>query len=185
MKVYFISGNKNKVKEVKAIVSKLSSTIEIEQKQIDLPEIQELSAKEIIAEKLNEAKKQGVYPCFCEDVSLEIDCLNGFPGPLIKWFIKSLGTKGVSELVSKYDDASAKASCHIGYYDGVDFHFFAGEVEGSIGEVEGESAFGFDPIFTSKDLDKTFAEMSADEKNSLSHRALAVKELVEFIDKSK
>ena len=95
MKLYFLTGNTNKFSEAKAILP------EIEQINLDLVEIQELDAKKIIRSKLDQAIKESPEKrFFCEDTSLYINCLEQLPGPLIKWFLQSLGTQGIYDIVS-------------------------------------------------------------------------------------
>ena len=86
MKIYFVTGNKNKLKEVQMIMP------EVESLELDLPEIQELDHKKVVEYKLNEAKKyKPGLNLMVEDLSVEVDGMNGLPGPLIKWFLKSVG----------------------------------------------------------------------------------------------
>ena len=98
MALHFITGNEYKLKEAQMIVPNIDNIT------LDLPEIQSLDQKEIIASKLKEATKEHEGEFFIEDVSLYIECLNGFPGPLVKWFLKSLGTQGIADLVQKYNN---------------------------------------------------------------------------------
>ena len=85
---------------------------------MDLPEIQELDTKKIIEAKLDEAIKNNQGRFFCEDTSLSIECLNGLPGPLIKWFIESIGNQGIWDLVKDKENKKAVGKTSIGYYDG-------------------------------------------------------------------
>jgi len=175
--VYFITGNQNKLKEVQAIISGVEGI------EMDLPEIQSLDPQEIITEKLKEAVKEKEGSYFVEDTALYLDCLNGFPGPLIKWFLDRLGNKGIYDLVSNYENHNVVVKAVVGYSNGQDIHFFVGEVKGSIVAPRGESDFGFDPIFLPDGHDKTFAEMSSEEKNKISHRQQALMKFKEFLDK--
>lgn len=171
MTLYFITGNPNKVKEVKKIIP------DIEQIELNLPELQELDPEKIIAEKLNEAKKQKEGKFFVEDTSMYIDCLNGFPGPLIKWLKQSLNINGIAELVHKYENKEATVKTVIGYTDRKDTYFFTGELKGTIVSPRGDANFGFDPIFQPEGHDKTMAEMTPEEKNSISMRKKALTKL--------
>lgn len=176
--ITFITGNEGKLREARAILSHF----DIISKDIDLPEIQEIDAQAVIEAKLQEAfaLHKGTY--IVEDTSLYITAMNGLPGPLIKWFLRSLGNDGLAELAQKYDDHSASASSMIGYItEEGNTHFFEGRVEGAIVQPQGESDFGWDPIFMPEGNDKTFAQMSAEEKNAISHRKLAFTKLAEFI----
>jgi non-canonical purine NTP pyrophosphatase (RdgB/HAM1 family) len=174
--IYFITGNKNKFAEVKAILP------EVEQLDIDLPEIQEIDAKEIVKEKLLEALKHKKGEFIVEDTSLYLDCLNGLPGPLIKWFLKTIGNKGLSEIAEKFKNHKAIAKTIIGYAKNPkEIHFFEGVIYGKIVRPKGESNFGWDPIFLPDGYKKTFAEMSREEKNKISMRRNALNKLKKFM----
>ena len=70
----------------------------------------------------------------------------------------------------------------IAYLHGDDVNFFEGRVDGTILNAPcGEGGFGYDPLFMPEGYDRSFAEMSADEKNAISHRGRAVRKLVEFL----
>jgi len=99
MKLYFITGNKDKFEEVGSILTN------IEQLDIDLPEIQEIDAKVIIKTKLLQALNHKEAEFILEDTSLYLDCLNGLPGPLIKWFMKTIGNEGLFNIIEKLQNA--------------------------------------------------------------------------------
>src|SRR3989344_6958047 len=89
MSIYFITGNKGKLAEVQSILGN------VEGLDIDLPEVQSLDAHEIIKAKLEEAKKHQTGEFIVEDTSLYFEALKGLPGPLIKWFMKTIGNDGL------------------------------------------------------------------------------------------
>ena len=132
MVIYFITGNKDKFSEAKSILE------DLEQLNVDLPEIQEIDAKKIIQHKLLTALNN--YPdkeFIVEDTSLYINSLNGLPGPLIKWFLKSIGDHGVSKLVSEENEAEGRTL--IGYAKNKDeIYFFEGSIKGKIVNPRGE-----------------------------------------------
>ena len=176
MELYFITGNKNKFEEAKSVLP------DLQQLDIDLPEIQEIDAKVIIKEKLLEALKHKQAGFIVEDTSLYFDCLKGLPGPLIKWFLKTIGNDGLYKLVQGFGNPAAQAKTMIGYAKaGDDIHYFEGIVEGAIVAPRGETGFGWDPIFQPAGHERTFAEMSKDEKNSMSMRKIVFERLKEFI----
>jgi inosine triphosphate pyrophosphatase len=178
MKLYFITGNKNKLEEVKLILPN------VEQQDIDLPEIQEIDAKEIIKAKLLEALKHKKASFIVEDTSLYLDCLNGLPGPLIKWFLKTIGIDGLYQLAKSSDNFKASAKTFIGYAKNKkEIHYFEGIVKGEIVKPRGQTGFGWDPIFKPEGFDKSFAQMTAEEKNKVSMRRLALNKLKVFFDK--
>ncbi|KKU48199.1 MAG: Ham1 family protein [Parcubacteria group bacterium GW2011_GWA2_46_9] len=174
--IYFITGNKNKFEEVKAILP------EVRQLDIDLLEIQEIDAKEIIKKKLFEALNHSKGEFIVEDTSLYLDCLNGLPGPLIKWFLKTVGNDGLAKIAEKLGDTSAEAKTLIGYAKNrAEIYYFEGVTKGTIVKPKGEINFGWDPIFLPSGHKKTFAEMSREEKNEISMRRIALNKLKEFL----
>lgn len=180
MEVTFITGNEGKLREARAILT----NFDVVSKDIDLPEIQEINAQKVIEAKLQEAYVLHRSSYIVEDTSLYVESLNGLPGPLIKWFLQALGNDGLANLVHKYDDHSASASSMIGYIteDG-DIHFFEGRIDGKIVLPQGASDFGWDPIFVPDGQDKTFAQMTVEEKNVISHRKIAFTKLTAFLHK--
>jgi len=176
MALYFITGNKNKFSEARSIMG------DIEQCDIDLPEIQDIDARNIIKAKLQEAFKHREGEFIVEDTSLYMDCLNGLPGPLIKWFLKTIGNEGLSELAKKLGNDRAAARTIIGYAKNQDeISFFEGSVTGRIASPQGPSDFGWDPVFRPDGFDKSFAQMTEGEKNSMSMRRMALDKLKDFL----
>jgi inosine triphosphate pyrophosphatase len=175
-KIYFITGNQGKFKEANEILEKL------ERVEIDLPEIQSMDSKEVIKAKLEEAFKHHSGPFIVEDVSVEFDCLNGLPGPLIKWFLKKLGNDGIYNLINKYENNKATVICHIGYAKDINnIEFFKAEVNGELVKPQGDG-FGWGPIFKPEGFDKTYGEMTAEEKNKISMRKLTLNKLKQYLD---
>ncbi len=175
MKLFFVTGNQNKLREAKQILG------DVESISVDLPEIQSLDSHEIIKQKLQETYHLQHSPIFCDDVSFEIKALNGFPGPLIKWLIRSIPLEEITKWVHQYSDHSVVVKSVIGFKDKDRIEFIEGIVKGKIVEPRGENGFGFDSIFLPEGSDKTFAEMAPEEKNLISHRYLALKKLKEFL----
>ena len=178
MSLYFITGNKSKFEEVKSILG------DVEQLDLDLPEIQEIDAHEIIRNKLEVARthQQGAF--IVEDTSLYFIALNGLPGPLIKWFLKTVGNEGLFKMAESLGDFGAEARTIVGYSDGSgEVKFAEGIVKGKIVSPRGETNFGWDPIFQPEGYEQTFAEMSQEEKNKISMRRLALEKLQEFLSK--
>lgn len=175
----FITGNTKKYQEMKIVFS------ELEQITIDLPEIQELDPKKVIAAKLAEAQKHvpAGEEIMIEDTSVYIEELNLLPGPFIKWFLDSLGVEGIWNVVNKLDSKSASAKTIIGYVDSnSNIHYFEGSVEGIIVEPRGEG-FGWDPLFQPNGSQLCFAEMNIQEKQKYSMRAIAASKLKIFREK--
>jgi len=179
MVIYFITGNENKFKEAKAIIP------EFEQLNIDIDEIQELDPKKIIEHKINLALKKCSGKILVEDTSLFIECLNGFPGPLIKWFLKSMAAEEIYNLVKKYSNNNTTALTHIGYYDGEKINFFSAELKGKIVQPKGKTDFGWDCIFKPENSEKTLGEIPLEEKNKISMRYKVFTKLKTFLENVK
>jgi inosine triphosphate pyrophosphatase len=181
MKIYFVTGNKDKLREARSMWS------EIEGIEIDLDEIQEMDGKKIIEAKLKEAIKQkpGI-PLIVEDQSLMIDGMNGLPGPFIKWFVKSMSLEGMAKLAESMGNKSCEARTIIGYADklGV-INYFEATIKGKIVSPRGSIGWGWDYIFQPDGYDKTFAEMTMEEKNELSMRRMAIEKLRKFVESEK
>lgn len=128
--------------------------------------------------------------CFGDDSGLEIDALNGEPGV---YSARYAGTHGnhaaniskVLENLKGETNRKARFRTVISLmWEGAE-HFFEGTVEGTIRqEIAGEGGFGYDPIFQPDGYEITFAEMSMTEKNAISHRAKAMEQLVDFLNKA-
>lgn len=170
--IYFITGNEKKFMEMKAILP------EIERLDIDLPEIQDLDPHAIIRAKLEEALRHHNGEFIVEDTSVSMECLNGLPGPFIKWFLQTVGARGLADLTEKFGNERATVTIIIGYAKSAeDIRFFEGMVHGRIVSPRGERGFGWDPIFQPDGSDQTYAEMGPDEKNKISPRRIALDQL--------
>lgn len=176
MSLLFLTGNKGKLSEARQI---LGNSIEIDNKKIDLPEIQSTSVQEVIEEKLNEAYKIVKQPVFCEDTGVYIKNMNNFPGALIKFYLESLG---LNKIAKQNAGSSVYAETIIGYHDGKNIHFFSGRITGTIPEKPKGKGFGWDPIFVPKDYTKSFAQISAQEKNKISMRGKAFTKFRKFLE---
>lgn len=173
--IYFITGNKGKFDEAKAIIPML------EQLDIDLPEIQEIDSKMIIEAKLLAASEHHDGELVVEDTSLALECLGGLPGPMIKWFEKTIGNAGIAGLANKYSNRAATAKVMLGYKKGDVIKYSEGSLDGEIVEPRGDKDFGWGPIFQPYGHKKTFGEMDRDEKNTLSMRKIAFQKLSDFL----
>ncbi|MDB4924794.1 non-canonical purine NTP diphosphatase [Mucilaginibacter sp.] len=127
--------------------------------------------------------------CFGDDSGLEIDALNGEPGVYSAHYAGEHGNHAanmakVLEKLSSEINRTARFRTVISLvWDGEE-HFFEGTVEGTIRhELSGTAGFGYDPIFQPDGYNITFAEMTLAEKNQISHRAIAVEKLIEFLKK--
>lgn len=178
-KITFVTGNKDKVRETQEILQ-----IPLEIADIDVDEIQELDLEKVAMHKLEQAYDRIKAPVMIDDVSVTLDAWDGFPGPLVKWVLKT--TDGTPEMLLKMlsneKNRKATATLAIGYADGKQKKLFYGEIHGTIGyEIKGENGFGWDKVFIMDNDTKTLAEYSPDEKNAISHRRRALDKLKDFL----
>ena len=179
--ILFITGNKDKLREVRALIPTVQGV------DMDLTEIQEIDAHKIITAKLAEAQKCQSGTFIVEDTSLYLDAMNGLPGPLVKWFVKSIGIEGIYKLTESCKSTRATARTLIGIADeDGNIGFFEGSLSGTLVPPRGTDGFGWDSIFQPDGYEKTFAEMTQEEKSQCSMRKIAVEGLrlyLEQIDK--
>ena len=122
-------------------------------------------------------------PVIVEDTSLCFNALNGLPGVYIKWFLEKTGHEGLNNMIAAYDDKTAYAQCIFSYSEGPGSEpvSFVGQSHGKIVPARGDSNFGWDPIFEADGFGKTFAEMSKENKNSVSHRGRSLEKLKSYL----
>lgn len=179
--ITFITWNAGKLIEAQSI---LWTSVELKQVNIDLPEIQTTSVKEVIEAKLKEWYAKLWNPLIVEDTGLEFEAWNGLPWALIKFFLKSVGMHWLIQMLEPFMNKKAKVVSYVGYFDGVKEEFFCWEVYGSISPIViWESGFQFDKIFIPEWETRTFAQMSSKEKNAISHRKKAFEQFKAYIIK--
>lgn len=186
--IVFATGNPNKVSEVSQLL----------EDKIEIQSLQDIGCDEVLPETsptiAGNASEKAWYVhsnykvnCFSEDTGLEVDVLNGEPGV---YSARYAGPAHDDEanmsllLVNMKGEEDRKARFHTVIsliIDGKE-HQFEGIVEGQIiHHKKGNQGFGYDPIFMPDGFNRTFAQMSAEEKSSISHRGQAVRKLVEFL----
>lgn len=172
-----VSSNPNKGIEAERILG-----VPLLRVSLSLPEIQAATVEEITRYKLEVARTKGYSRLIVEDVSLGFDELGNFPGPYVKWLLEAAGGKGLAAMAYALNNRAARAQCCIGYWNGESLLTFLGETEGEIlVHPRGSGNFGWDAWFLPSGSDKTFAEMNADEKDSVSHRGRAYRLLAEHL----
>jgi inosine triphosphate pyrophosphatase len=168
-----VTGNPGKLAEWERLVP---ADVILESVDIELPEIQSLDSREIAADKARRAYEIVGKPVVVEDLAAGLDILNDLPGPFIKFFQKELGTNALYQLAGK--ESAATVSCTICYYNGTDYVYGESIVHGTAVQARGKNGFGFDFCFMPHGQSMTYAEMTPAQKDALSHRRLAVDDLL-------
>lgn len=172
-----VSSNPNKGIEAERILG-----VPLLRVSLALPEIQAATVEEITRYKLEVARNKGYHQLIVEDVSLGFDELGNFPGPYVRWLLEAAGGKGLAAIAYALTNRSAKAQCCVAYWDGSEGKIFLGECQGEVlVQPRGERHFGWDAWFQPRGSQKTFAEMSDEEKDRISHRGHAYRKLAEHL----
>ena len=185
--VFFATGNIHKFNEVRSILSQQGLAVGMLRLKGD--EIQSENIEEIAQISVINAYKRCRLPIFVEDAGLFIDALRGFPGPYAAYVYHTIQNIGILKLMENIQNRHAKFQSIIAYCDSKTPEplCFGGESRGEITLAErkdqGKSGFGFDPIFQPEGSNKTFAEMTIEEKNGFSHRAMAIHKFAEWYSK--
>jgi len=191
MKLIFATNNRNKLKELQSI---LDNTIELISLKdigctVDIPETGSTLEENASIKSYYIYKKYGL-DCFADDTGFEIDSLNGEPGI---YSARYAGTdknskdnmKKVLQKLEGQKNRKSQFRTVISLWLNGEEKLFEGIVKGSVlTEKHGESGFGYDPIFRPDGFNCSFAEMSLREKNSISHRGIAVRKLAAFLIRS-
>jgi XTP/dITP diphosphohydrolase len=184
----FATNNNNKVIEVRSILKNEFKILSLAEAGIDIDIPEPFNTLEENAyEKARVINNITKGNCFAEDTGLEVDALNGEPGG------KSARYAGegrnfennIDKLLSNLkntDNRKAQFKTVICIILDGEQHIFDGICKGTIiAERKGQSGFGYDPVFIPDGADKTFAEMTLEEKNNFSHRKKAFKKLTNFL----
>ena len=167
--LYFVSSNNHKYQEAKIILD--SFGIKLGFIKSTLEEIQSNSLKDIALYKAKDAFSKCKKPLIIEDDGIFIDSLNDFPGPYSSYVFKTIGNKGILNLLKQ--NRKAKFVSIIIYCDKHILQSFDAKIDGSISKSVKGKGWGYDPIFIPNNSQKTFAQLN--NKNELSHRYKALK----------
>ena len=191
-KLLIASNNKHKVYEFKKIFSKYNvEIITLQEANIYCdPEEKESSFKENALIKARVISEYTDLPIISDDSGLEIHALNGFPGVMSARFMEGRPYEEkyieILKMMKDKKDKSANFKTVLCLYNlEKDPLFFEGIVEGEIVSSKGDNGFGYDPIFYSCDLHKTFGQAEDEEKNSVSHRGRAIEKMIEYLKENK
>ncbi len=185
--IFFATNNIHKFNEALQVLAEYD--IAVGMLRIKSLEIQSNSLEEIAKTSVIDAVEKCHLPIIVEDAGLFVETLNGFPGPYAAYVYKTVGNKGLLQIMREAENRNARFESAIAYQSSnLDATMcFSGEAVGEITREErkgnGKSGFGFDPIFKPADSEKTFAEMTIAEKNRFSHRASALRKFAEWYKK--
>ncbi|WP_353124715.1 RdgB/HAM1 family non-canonical purine NTP pyrophosphatase [Parapedobacter pyrenivorans] len=187
IQLVFATNNAHKLEEVQAVVGSSFRIITLADIGCteDIPETGDTF-------EANASQKSGYlferygHDCFADDSGLEVLALGNEPGV---YSARYSGTRDMEKNIDlllqrlgSHSDRRARFRTVISLRIGGKEYFFEGTVAGEIGfERQGEGGFGYDPLFTPSGYDKTFAQMTSIEKNAISHRAIAVAKLADFL----
>jgi XTP/dITP diphosphohydrolase len=188
MKLCFATNNKHKLEEVAKAVGDKFTIVSLDELSVN----EELPETQLTLEGNALQKAQFVYdklgiPCFADDSGLEINALNGEPGVYSAMYAGAQRNSDdninlVLKKLALNTNRTSRFRTIIALIGMGEPKLFEGTVEGTItSEKKGTAGFGYDPVFIPQGYQKTFAEMTLDEKNKLSHRAIAVGKLVNYL----
>ncbi len=185
-KIIFATGNEHKAEEVRAIFSEMNIELVTLNDLENPPEIIEDGSS---FEENSLIKAQTVFnrykmPVLADDSGLEVEQLNGAPGIYSARYsgeegnYKKNNEKLLADLSGLPEPHKARFVCVVSYIDGDNVFTAEGELRGEIiEEYRGNNGFGYDPLFKPEGYSKTLAEISPEEKNSISHRARAFEKM--------
>ena len=184
--IRMITGNKNKFSEISHIFKNNKLPFKLLQLDLDPIEIQADNLKDVALFKLESVKEKINGSFFVEDAGFFVDKpLNGFPGVYSSYVFKTIGNEGILSLIKNYENTEAHFSAIIAlYYEPLDeIYTFEGMIKGKISkQIRGTHGFGYDPIFIPNEFnDKTFSELTITEKNSISHRSIAIDKMIQLL----
>lgn len=190
MKLVFASNNKHKITEIQQLVGTKFQILSLEDIgcNVDIPETAATIEGNAILKARYVYEKYG-FSCFADDTGLEIDALHGEPGVYSARYAglqrnSEDNMNLVLEKLRNEKNRAAQFKTIIALHLGQEQYVFEGIVKGQITlEKRGENGFGYDPIFQPEDYIKTFAQMTLEEKATISHRGRTVEKLIDFLDK--
>lgn len=189
MKLVFASNNKNKIKEVQSILKGSIELLSLEEIGCheEIPETADTIEGNAILKANYITEKYG-YNCFADDTGLEVKSLNGEPGVYSARYAgeqKSdhANMEKLLKALTGEEDRSAQFKTVIALNLNGQQHLFTGIAKGNITfDKSGNHGFGYDPIFQPENYTETFAELSSEVKNKISHRAKATQQLIDFLN---
>ena len=188
-KLVFATNNAHKLEEVVAILGDQVELLSLNDIgcQADIPETAETLEGNALL-KSSYIYKNYHLDCFADDTGLEVEALNGAPGVYSARYAGGEGHDAQANMLKLLHELGGKENRKAQFRTAISLildgkeYLFEGVIKGEIiKEKRGDSGFGYDPVFMPEGYDRTFAELGNDIKNQISHRALAVQKLCEFL----
>ncbi len=187
-KLVFATNNKHKLAEIKEMLSDRFEIISLDELGCtdDIPETEPTLEGNALLKAKYVVDRYGVN-CFADDTGLEVEALNGAPGVYSARYagVDQDAEKNMTKLLKELkgiENRKARFRTSIALILGGKEFYFDGQVQGYIStEKTGEKGFGYDPIFIPDGYNKSFAQLSSEEKNKISHRGKAVQSLQQFL----
>lgn len=189
-KLVFATNNAHKLEEVKEVVGENFEIVSLD--DIGCSDDIEETGTTLEANALIKAryiKQKYGYDCFGDDTGLEVEVLNGAPGVYSARYAGNghdakANIKKLLQAMDGEKNRTARFRTVIALIMNGKEYLFEGEIKGKIiTEERGTTGFGYDPVFVPDGCENTFAELGTDIKNSISHRALAIRSLCDFLKK--
>ena len=185
--IMIATSNKGKVREYKSLLEPLGYAVH-DLSELDPIEIDENGStfQENALIKAKSIKDKCNMIVIADDSGLEIDALNKEPGIHSARYLEghdySYKNKVLLERMKGKTDRTARFVCAIALCDETGDHLFTGVMEGKINDQPaGDNGFGYDPIFLVEQFGKTSAQLTMEQKNSVSHRGIATRELLDYL----
>ncbi len=189
-KLVFATNNRHKLEEVGDVLKDQLRILSLKEINCfdDIPETADTLEGNALIKATHVYDTYG-YDCFADDTGLEVEALGGRPGVYSARFAgeDQNAARNMEKLLRELEGSTnrrARFRTVVALIEGGKVSYFEGKIEGQIIEQQrGSAGFGYDPVFVPDGYSQTFAELGSELKNKISHRALAVKELIEYLKK--
>lgn len=189
-KLVFATNNRHKLEEVGDVLKGHLEILSLKEINCfdDIPETADTLEGNALLKAQHILENYG-YDCFADDTGLEVEALDGRPGVYSARYAgeDQNAARNMEKLLGELDgklNRRARFRTVVALIEGAKVSYFEGKIEGTIIEQKrGSAGFGYDPVFVPDGYSQTFAELGSEIKNKISHRALAIQELIQYLKK--
>lgn len=189
-KLVFATNNRHKLEEVGDVLKGHLEILSLKEINCfdDIPETAATLEGNALLKAQHIFENYG-YDCFADDTGLEVEALDGRPGVYSARYAgeDQNAARNMEKLLGELDgklNRRARFRTVVALIEGAKVSYFEGKIEGTIIEQKrGSAGFGYDPVFVPDGYSQTFAELGSVIKNKISHRALAIQELIQYLKK--